>query len=51
MRILGPEVEYYDVIMCLSVRLARGRLVMLDLNYQLGWNQNHPGNMPLDMSL
>lgn len=51
MRMSGPEVECYDVVICLGVRVARGRLVMLNLDYQLGWNENHPGTTPLDMSL
>lgn len=42
--------ECYDV-MCLGVRLAWGRLAMVNLDRQLGWIQNHPGNTPVDMSL
>lgn len=43
--------ECYDVVMCLGVRLARGGLAMANLDCQLGWIQNHPGNTPVDMSL
>lgn len=43
--------ECYDVVMCLGVRLARGRLAMANFDRQLGWIQNHPGNTPVDVSL